>query len=526
MTRRMRVVIIALFAAVCAIAMAVAAVVARWPHSPPGIPPEMVPAAWAQYRTTLGHTQHVGQGNMVCKDCHDYEREGFKNPGVAPCARCHAKEAGRFHAGNDTTKTDCLTCHVFKPNAEAPKCIGGQAAPEGHFAAIKGHATTECTQCHSPHGEPSLVPKDCAGCHKETARKHAEHPESKGCADCHQPHAPAAAAMQVCSTCHKEPAGPKPAGHDSCIGCHKAHDFVAGGASVCVGCHGVKQTLLAASVPAHAVCTSCHTPHDPASAGDSCVGCHSNIKVSHGGKAACVTCHQPHGSDTTANESTCTSCHVAIAVNDKGAHAGGTACTTCHKAHDFDPPKNKLALCATCHAAEATLASTNKAHTDCTSCHGVSTHKPAAAPPLRDLPREQDWRSTRGRKGWMRDVPPCARSRRSSGPTGVRDVSQERRPSGASLGLGARRLRHVPLVARAPAVRPRDVHGHLPHGSQDTSAASASVHGLPRLSSLDTGVEMREPRTPRVPWIRPRERSTVHTGRSRAAGGAGAANCR
>ncbi len=74
-----------------------------------------MPASWAEYRTSLGHVQHVGQSNVTCKDCHDYERDGFKVPGPAACARCHAKEGARLLAGNVTKMSDCLTCHAFAP---------------------------------------------------------------------------------------------------------------------------------------------------------------------------------------------------------------------------------------------------------------------------------------------------------------------------------------------------------------------------------------------------------------------------
>jgi hypothetical protein len=409
MTVKRRSLVVALIAAACVIAAAVAGIIARLQHGPPGVPPKMVPAAWAEYRTSLGHTRH--QDKVTCTDCHDYEREGFKNPGVAPCGRCHAKEAGRFHTGSDTKKTDCLTCHVFGPKQEPPKCIGCHAEPEGHFAAITTHATTECSKCHSPHGQPSIATGDCAGCHKELAPKHAEHAGSKGCTDCHVPHAPAASAIQECSTCHKEPAGPKPAGHDSCIGCHKPHDFVAGGASGCMGCHGVKETFLAATVPAHAVCTSCHAPHAPAAAAGSCIRCHSNIQVRHADKTACVACHEPHAGDLNAKASPCTSCHGKIAAADKGTHAAGTSCTSCHKTHDFDAPKNKLVLCASCHAPEANLVSTNRGHIDCAACHGASTHKPTAAPPCATCHAKEQASAPKGHQACLRCHEPHRGSR-------------------------------------------------------------------------------------------------------------------
>jgi hypothetical protein len=370
---------IALLVAACAAAFGGYRVFVRVASAPVGVPPEKVPASWVEYRTSLGHTQHVGKTGISCKSCHDYERDGFKNPGPAPCAACHAKEAARFHAGSVTKMTDCLTCHAFAPDQKIPTCIGCHAEPEGRFAAIKTtHATTDCVQCHSPHGDPAIVAESCAGCHTQLAPEHAAHAGSAGCADCHKPHAPAALALTSCATCHQEPAGPRPAGHDSCIDCHKPHVFVAD-ANVCVGCHGAKETFLATSVPAHAICASCHVAHDPGAAAVSCAGCHSEVKVTHADKTACITCHAPHSGDVNAKASQCTSCHSQIATTDTGAHAGATPCTSCHKPHDFQPPPNKLALCASCHASESTLVSTNKGHTDCASCHGASAHAPKTA---------------------------------------------------------------------------------------------------------------------------------------------------
>ena len=332
---------IALFIAVCAGGLGVYRVVAHAVRRPAEVPEEMVPGSWVTYRTSLGHTQHVGKSNVTCRDCHDYQRDGFKNPGPAPCVRCHVKEGARFHADSVTKMTDCLTCHAFAPEQKIPTCIGCHAKAEGKFAAITStHATTDCVQCHSPHGDPSVVTKACEGCHIERAPAHAAHAGSAGCGDCHKPHAFAASA------------------------------------SVCVDCHGAKDTLLAASVPLHAICTSCHAPHDPGNAALSCATCHAQVKVAHGDKTACITCHEPHSREPSLKVNPCTSCHAAVAPTDTSAHAGSTPCTSCHKLHDFEPPANKLALCAGCHARETALVSSNRGHTDCASCHGASAHAP------------------------------------------------------------------------------------------------------------------------------------------------------
>jgi hypothetical protein len=345
------------------------------------VPPGLVPASWNEFRTSPGHESHVSTGKTTCRDCHDYQRDGFRNPGPLPCTRCHEKQATHSH-GSAAEKTDCLTCHLFAPNREAPTCIGCHAQPHGTFAAITQHAKEDCAKCHHLHRDPSIVAADCTECHeRERATQHAAHAGSKGCLDCHRAHAPATQAPATCAGCHREPAGPKPAGHDSCFGCHKPHDFVAGGERACVSCHGVKPTLAAtrANAQAHAHCISCHTPHAPAQAADSCRGCHAGIQVAHGAKGACVVCHAPHGDDPNVMASTCTSCHKDLGATDTSAHARGVACASCHHPHEFSR-KEERTLCSTCHSREITLASTNKGHAACASCHGVSlAHAPARA---------------------------------------------------------------------------------------------------------------------------------------------------
>jgi hypothetical protein len=390
--------IVAALALVAAIVGASVGVVRFWPHHAPAVAPGLVPASWQAFRKSAGHRVHVEGGKAECKDCHDYARDGFKNPGSAPCARCHAKEAshlaglavgGSAHAGNAETRTGCLTCHVFAPDETPPTCIGCHARDQGHAAAVHVHATADCASCHRVHEAPSIVPRDCAGCHDERVTEHASaahaaHDDGRatgdnGCLDCHTGHAPAAAAVTVCAGCHAEAAGPKPAGHESCLGCHRPHVFTAG-ADVCAGCHAPRPTLVASQVHAHAVCISCHEPHAPMEAAASCSHCHTGIQVVHGGHEACVECHEPHGKEADKKlVDACTSCHKSVAVSDTRAHAGGVACQACHKPHDFTPPDRRT-LCVGCHAREVTLAATSKGHGDCSSCHGASTHAPAKAP--------------------------------------------------------------------------------------------------------------------------------------------------
>jgi Cytochrome c3 len=367
-------------AVVVAIASAGAAI-ALWPHPPRNPAPGAVPAAWAQFRTSPGHQTHVAKADIACGACHNFERDGFKNPGTDVCRNCHAKEAAVAHRGGaGTAATPCLSCHAFAPDLPKPTCIGCHAKAQGESLAVVRHATLECAQCHKVHESPSVVAADCASCHRERAPEHAAHAGSTGCLDCHGGHAPAVAALDTCATCHAQAHGPPPPGHESCVGCHQPHDFVAGGETACVRCHGQKTTLAAETTPAHAVCTSCHLPHAPANAAAACIGCHADVHVAHGKEGACVSCHQPHTDDPRLVTSTCTSCHTKVAGVDTGAHAGGVACEACHKPHAFAPVDAKT-LCVSCHMRETTLVASNPGHQACASCHGASaSHAPTKAP--------------------------------------------------------------------------------------------------------------------------------------------------
>jgi len=367
----------------------------------PVVPREYVPPSYADFRTSVGHKAHVGKGNVTCRDCHGTEGD-FSKPGTDVCARCHAEQTTHTHAGGER-KTDCFSCHSFAPR-DAPTCIGCHAEKLGTHGAVIQHATVDCKECHDPHKTPSIAPKACTSCHEERALSHAAHEGSQDCRDCHKAHEPARAAVVGCASCHEKPAGPKPAGHDSCLTCHKPHDFK-GQPGVCAGCHGAKPTRLADVVPAHARCTNCHTPHAPGQAASSCRNCHTStheassavapvlasseqppaaiavmLGLEHGGKVACVGCHAPHRGDLSAKAATCTSCHGSVAASDVGVHAmDKTACRDCHTPHAAEPVE-RGALCAKCHGAEAEKTSHNRGHQDCASCHGKSAHHPAGAP--------------------------------------------------------------------------------------------------------------------------------------------------
>jgi hypothetical protein len=362
---------------------------------PAGVPPELVPASWAEFRTSPGHDSHVGTGKATCRDCHDYAREGFKSPGSAPCARCHAKEAKHSH-GDATQQTNCLACHVFAPDRQASTCMSCHAEAHGaRVPAVVQHARESCASCHRVHEQPAAT-EDCVDCHeRQRAPRHAAHAGSKGCLDCHRAHVPAKEALATCADCHTQPAGPRPAGHDSCTGCHQPHDFGAGGESACIRCHGLKPTLAAAraSEHAHADCTHCHEPHAPGRAADSCRQCHANVAVTHGARTGCTECHVPHASDPSLVAAACTSCHTNLGTTDTSAHAGGVACplfveaSLCSRAwHDAQiaPSAEQAtapaghAQCPSCHE---THAGAPLPQASCASCHANRTGAPHGGVP-------------------------------------------------------------------------------------------------------------------------------------------------
>ncbi len=387
---------------VLGVVASVTIVALRHDPSPFEAPPSNVPPSWSEYRTSQGHAAHLGKKDVSCKDCHDIASGVFKNPGPAVCARCHEKENWRQHAGAE--KTTCLTCHAFAPNQNAPSCIGCHKEAQGRLAAVKHHATTNCTDCHRMHETPAVTAKDCttAGCHAQAnvhgASGHgramstsgvltdAGRGPAQGCAECHGPHEGAKAAVAACATCHATVTTARapppslaamPAAHAPCTTCHKPHTFVIAAGSelakegVCVGCHGEKPTLLAATrAPTHRACTTCHAASGGAPA-------------THG-PTTCVSCHVPHtkapdGANQAAKA--CTECHAKVATNDRGAHAGHAACQSCHAKHDTVPVAKGTVLCARCHDAIATASARGPGHHDCATCHGANAaHAPAAKP--------------------------------------------------------------------------------------------------------------------------------------------------
>lgn len=336
---------------------------------------------WSEIRLGLGHQQHINNPKIVCSSCH---QNGFHNPGTKPCLVCHTKQAaGQTHAGSAENKTDCLTCHMFRPEKKMPTCISCHEKQQGKLAAVTEHRTTECKSCHHVHEKPAVTPMECTSCHEQRSPLHAAHEGSKGCLDCHSAHGAAVTARTSCGNCHKTPGGPKPALHDSCLTCHTPHQFAASAPATCIGCHKQKPTLLATTVPAHAKCNTCHVPHSPKATSATCANCHTDIHLNHGGeKGTCTGCHAPHSGNLDSKGPACTTCHQNVASTDKSAHAGGLACVGCHSNPHAPQLPGGDVFCAKCHAPIISVTAASLGHKDCAKCHGPSpTHHPTKAPP-------------------------------------------------------------------------------------------------------------------------------------------------
>lgn len=364
---------------------------------------------WPEIRTSVGHTAHRGSDNVLCRDCH--AKDGFKHEGNGGCGRedCHKTEASHPHGVVDrVANSGCVSCHSFRPGVVRKTCVECHKDPQTRAggaklaAVVDGHAKAECGKCHQPHKEPLSFASDCTSCHVERSDAHATHKDSKGCSDCHAAHSPAKAATKTCSAggCHATPAGPKPAGHESCLTCHKGH--ATDKPLSCNGCHVKQVTLASDKVAKHAQCTSCHAAHAPGETTNTCQKCHAKVSVGHAkagsskGTAAtpaiyaskgvtsvnaCGACHAAHPKDSAQKPASCSTCHAAISKTELGAHASNLTCASCHAKHALKAPAKAAvpAMCGSCHPTEVKRVGANKGHADCTTCHTGSTHALKAA---------------------------------------------------------------------------------------------------------------------------------------------------
>lgn len=180
-----------------------------------------------------------------------------------------------------------------------------------------------CGRCHSPHGEESIAPKACIGCHEDQATEHqtTDDPGTGSCLACHRQHDAKANALARCAEYHakNEPrisaAAMFRGGHDACTTCHTPHEFSRRTVKACTSCHANQLALAAKRVGAHRDCRNCHDQHDVKSNGQrSCKRCHERVAPSHSKNA--------RGDD-------CLGCHPAHPARAEVASAA-VACATCH----------------------------------------------------------------------------------------------------------------------------------------------------------------------------------------------------
>jgi hypothetical protein len=127
-------------AAALALALIVAIIVhfVRRPPPVPGVPAALVPASWNEYRTSSGHQTHVNKAGLQCKECHAYETNGFKDPGTAPCAKCHEKNGLRV-VSHVCARQDDAHVHQLS-RAGAGKFSTGEGARHGRLQGLPRHA--------------------------------------------------------------------------------------------------------------------------------------------------------------------------------------------------------------------------------------------------------------------------------------------------------------------------------------------------------------------------------------------------
>jgi hypothetical protein len=371
--------------------------------------PQKVPLTWRDVRDSAGHTAHVVQRGVPCRDCHG--DDGFQPPPLEVCSKCHAAVHASLHPADPLDKVQtpgCQDCHGFGAQLDVTPthCMRCHTEPQGRHAAVGAHSKQSCLDCHRAHGAPTLDPRPCQSCHasvdsprdatrggvnvaaspRQRGREGPlsiddnHHAGARSCLDCHRMHETDAVADQGCATCHARQNGKikvddraLTVGHATCTGCHAPHQFDKAQTVACTACHTRQHTFVPEK---HAGCTSCHAQHK-GSEPRPCTSCHAK-SVSHppdarrGPAAACAGCHPPHTLAAGQLAVACATCH------DKPHHATAQ-CLDCHAPHAARP-RLEPALCAKCHARESG-SSAGSGHATCTQCHASAAHEPGKPPP-------------------------------------------------------------------------------------------------------------------------------------------------
>jgi len=326
-----------------------------------------------------GWTLEGRHARAKCGDCH---KPGSWVGLETRCTACH-EDAHRGALGKN-----CLKCHGMEQWSPAPRFDHDKTA----YPLTGAHDRVTCAGCHaSPRlqlasdkrGAP--IPRyrpiehaECSACHSD-AHRGALGPT---CSRCHT--TASFATINRASFDHDRTRYPLRGRHTQ-VACEKCHSFSAGGA--------------AASKPAFATCSGCHTP-DP----------HAGTATLAGRTVDCASCHSVEGwrpsSYTIAQHRTtryplegkhqqarCSGCHAKTAGAGNVAVVAMRPTTDCVSCH-VDPHAKPAARCTDCHdlrgfrpstvdvAAHAhygfSLTGAHRA-VACAECHTALNRTPAAS---------------------------------------------------------------------------------------------------------------------------------------------------
>jgi nitrate/TMAO reductase-like tetraheme cytochrome c subunit len=410
-------------------------------------------AAVMLYRT-YDYVQH---DNDFCLSCHlmrdPYERFALSAHRDLGCKACHQPT---FTARSTMALTqvieqpEALQTHAEVPNQRCEDChVTGDPEKWQQIASSAGHRIhlesadpslrdVQCVKCHSSSvHEFAATDQTCgqAGCHEDTRIRLGKMGQlTIHCAACHNFSTPVAASASAdtlavalrpqreeCLSCHAMrrlvsdfPEHDPHAG--ACGACHQPHEQETPAQAVescaTAGCHDRVETETAfhrgLGPGVLTQCTSCHTAHEFAARGTSCLGCHENVyqsgasgpstqRVMMGGDSLtfrhvqhrdveCTQCHDAensHGGVTVTSFAACQQCHHVET-------AGTSGCIRCHERQElnvryrepqtlriaqaaavtrqlpFDHGAHQTQACSACHQAGPTQ---SVAGLECSSCH-------------------------------------------------------------------------------------------------------------------------------------------------------------
>ncbi len=339
-----------------------------------------------------------------------WEKEPEKVPICIDCHQPHKTRRVFYDEG--VSDKDCLSCHA-KEVQGATRTLAAVNADE---LAHSTHAKSRCAQCHtgtSPNRvracETVAPVVDCAICHADQVSQYQGgihgklvaqgDPDAPKCLDCHSGHGtksktdPSSPTFpnqvpSLCASCHRE-------GQKAAVRHHSVETEIIENYSESI--HG--KGLLKSGLVVTAMCTDCHTAHQPLPASDpassvnpknipdTCGHCHHGVeavfnKSIHSASVTqtdkelpvCSGCHTAHSISRTDDEQfkadvmqTCGRCHEDVAETyfdtyhgkvSKLGSAEAAKCFDCHGSHDVlavsDPHShlsrnNIVATCAKCH---------------------------------------------------------------------------------------------------------------------------------------------------------------------------------